>query len=192
MSRQDPYALVHEPSAYMSKYERELSGKRGQLRYSDFVRYLRLVRRPVLVKADFMRRYINRYGYRGTELERTEGIRRMLHFVDTQSSNPKLERFALLKLLLPSLNGNTYGMKSTLLMTCVGMTLWTVCGSSARAKTALAVGKVVGDAAARSAVRREVESYLANPRSQQLTRNLPKRTLFGPARNGPPFAMDVL
>ena len=58
----------------------------------------------------------------------------MLHFVDTQSSNPKLERFALLKLLLPSLNGNTYGMKSTLLMTCVGMAalmcrLWTSCGA---------------------------------------------------------------
>ena len=35
--------------------------------------------------------------------------------------------------------------------------------SAARAKT-VGVGKVVGDAAARSAVRKEVESYLANPR----------------------------
>ena len=36
---------------------------------------------------------------------------------DTQA---ELQRFALLKLLLPGLNGNTYGMKTATIMTCIG------------------------------------------------------------------------
>ena len=59
----------------------------------------------------------------GSHTAQTEKIKGLLSKIDAHSENPFLERFALLKLLLPNSNGNTYGVKTTSMLIAWGKTL---------------------------------------------------------------------
>ena len=96
----DPYAVNHTKTLLTGECDSDLVRAKWTKNF-DGVRFIELVRA------------IESASLNGSHTAQTDMVRVLVEHAGMYEFSPELQRYALLKLLLPGMNGNTYGVKAT-------------------------------------------------------------------------------